>query len=329
MFLGYIHYFRALAIAFIVAGHAIDAFSWGDDATERALRIFVSNGSTLFVFIAGYLFQHLSPKYSPKSYFEAKLKNVILPYLIVSIPAIIVFALFIKRDGVWDGFYDNPVLLQVVLFYITGIHLAPLWFVPMIAIFYLVSPLLVYADKNSKSYYFLPLLIILSCLVNRGWPHESFVHFFSAYFLGMFFSRYKDRLNPIISKATVLFCALSAVLVFAAWEFYFSKGTMTYVNYLQKLSMSILFLGLFYRVNDSLDSRFISYIAEVSFGVFFVHSYFITGNKMMYEKLFQALPTGNLLVYALFALFTLLSCVLMMYLTKKLTGKNSRYLVGC
>ena len=65
MFLGYIHSFRALAILFIVGGHCIDFFNWseGSAAIERMLRILISNGSVLFVFIAGYLFQHLAIKY--------------------------------------------------------------------------------------------------------------------------------------------------------------------------------------------------------------------------------------------------------------------------
>jgi len=64
MFLGYIHSFRALAIFFIVAGHSIDIFMWSiDSELERFLKIFFSNGTALFVFIAGYLFQHLSVKY--------------------------------------------------------------------------------------------------------------------------------------------------------------------------------------------------------------------------------------------------------------------------
>lgn len=55
MFLGYIHYFRALAIFFIVAGHSMDAFTWHSKDIERIIRIIFSNGSVLFVFIAGYL----------------------------------------------------------------------------------------------------------------------------------------------------------------------------------------------------------------------------------------------------------------------------------
>lgn len=235
MFLGYIHSFRALAILFIVGGHCIDFFNWSDNSetTERLLRIFISNGSVLFVFIAGYLFQHLAIKFQFKKYYVSKLRNVILPYFLVSIPAIIIFVFFMQRETVWQGFYDNPPLLQGVYFYLTGMHLAPLWFVPMISLFYIISPILVIADKKQYFYWVLPITILISCLVSRGLPHQSFIHFFSVYLFGMYFSHYKTQLNATISKTGILLLFGGLALTFACFEYVYMKGTMTYINYLQ------------------------------------------------------------------------------------------------
>lgn len=168
MFLGYIHYFRALAIFFIVAGHSIDAFTWHSKDIERIIRIIFSNGSVLFVFIAGYLFQHLLPKFTPYKYYKSKITNVIVPYILISIPAIIAFTAFVERQTVWEGFYDNTIFMQVGLFYLTGKHLAPLWFIPMISLFYVIAPLLEKTDKNKTIYYLLPAFILLSCFIGRG-----------------------------------------------------------------------------------------------------------------------------------------------------------------
>ncbi|MFD2167979.1 acyltransferase [Thalassotalea euphylliae] len=329
MFLGYIHYFRAIAIFFIVAGHTIDAFAWpaGSDI-ERVLRILISNGSTLFVFIAGYLFQHLTTKYSTKKYYLSKLKNVIVPYLLISIPAIVIFVAIMVRETAWQGFYDNPEWLQVILFYVTGIHLAPLWFVPMITLFYLVAPLLVKGDKSGKLYWLIPLAIVTSCFVARGLPHQSFIHFFSVYILGMYASRYKEALNPILgqTKTILLFGAL--VCLFAFVEFSTTDATMTYWNYLQKTSMCFFFIGLLFKVNDKLTSKFVSNIADTSFGVFFIHSYVLTGMKMGYDKLSGGKVSGDILSYSVMAIFVLLLCVFIINAIQKVFGKKSRYLVG-
>ncbi|OUS28926.1 hypothetical protein A9Q99_11160 [Gammaproteobacteria bacterium 45_16_T64] len=329
LFLGYIHYFRALAITFIVFGHVIDAFIWDEgSALERILRIFISNGSTLFVFIGGYLFQHLSPQYRSNKYFKSKVKHVIAPYLLISIPALLIFTTFLERETVWQGFYDNPVFVQIGLFYMTGKHLAPLWFIPMISIFYVVSPLLIKADKNNTIYYFLPLFIVISCFVGRGLPYQSFIHFFSVYLLGMACSKYKDTINPILSNCTFIVGSFLIVLFFATTEFFRVGGTMSWLNYLQKIFMSVFFLGLFFRINDKLNSKIIGYTAEVSFGVFFIHSYFISGNKLIYTSFLEKLPAGNMIFFILLSIATLTACVCLVFAFQKITGKYSRVLIG-
>lgn len=330
MFLGYIHSFRALAILFIVAGHAIDFFTWPQDSAdiERLLRIVMSNGSVLFVFIAGYLFQHLAVKYQHKKYFINKLKNVIVPYLLVSIPAIVVFVFFMTRETVWPGFYDNAPWQQVIYFYLTGFHLAPLWFIPMISLFYLIAPLLVYADKTRYFYWLLPIAIIISCFVSRGLPPQSFVHFFSVYMLGMYCSHFKVQLNDKLSQKQVLVTLALFILGCVLYEFYMMAGTMTYVNYLQKIAMSVFFVGLLYRLGEKTNYKLIHTTANASFGVFFIHSYVLTASKMACEKLFGTKVAGSLLLYPILTLSILLVCVAIIVAMQKLLGTRSRYLVG-
>lgn len=328
MFLGYIHYFRALAIFFIITGHSIDVFTWGDIDIERSLRIFLSNGSVLFVFIAGYLFQHLSGKFDQRKYYKSKIKNVITPYFIISIPAIVIFTTVLERDPIWAGFYDNSTLEQIALFYLTGKHLAPLWFIPMIFIFYIVAPLLVIADKNKAIYYCLPLFILLSCFISRGLPPQSFLHFFSAYLLGMYCSKFKSFINPLISRNIFIIFTATLVSLFSLFEFFYMEGTMTYVNFLQKLSMAIFFLGLFIKYNSHLNSKFISVIADTSFGVFFIHSYLLTSGKLLYLNVNGAAPEGNLVSYFIVAVATLLICSFIITQIKRIFGKHSKLLVG-
>jgi len=328
LFLGYIHYFRALAITFIVAGHAIDAVVWSNVELGRLMRILLSNGSVLFVFIAGYLFQHLSDKLSGRKYFTSKLTNVILPYLLVSIPAIILSVTVFKQDRVWPGFYDASIAEQVVLFYLTGAHLAPLWFIPMISIFYLVSPLMLKADKGRLIYLLLPVFMLVSCFVGRGLPHESFVHFFSVYLMGMCFSKYKEEANLMISRLPVLGLMFASVVAFTLIEWQLTTATMSHWNYLQKMAMSVFFLGLFVRYNSSLTSKFVSRIADNSFGVFFIHSYILTGGKMLYERATGSLPDGNVLLHFAITLTVLMVCFYLIELVRKIFGKRSRMLVG-
>ena len=328
MFLGYIHYFRALAIFFIIMGHSIDIFIWNDIYIERTLRILLSNGTVLFVFIAGYLFQHLSSKFDTKKHFKSKIKNVITPYFIVSIPAIVIFTTILERD-MWAGFYDNSILEQVGLFYLTGKHLPGLWFIPMIAIFYVIAPILVKIDKNKTIYFCLPLFIALSCFVSRdGFPPQKFIHFFSAYLLGMYCSKFKEIINPLISLNIFIAFTFTLMSFFAVYEFLFMEGTFTYINYLQKLSICIFFLGLFIKFNSYLNSKFISVIADTSFGVFFIHSYYLASGKLLYLKINGEPAVGNLVLYFIIGISSLLICTLIITLIKRGFGKHSKLFVG-
>jgi hypothetical protein len=331
MFLGYIHTFRAIAIYFIIAMHCIDVFHWENSRVlERILRISISNGTVLFVFIAGYLFQHLSLRYKYKKYLIAKFRNVIIPYLVTSIPAVLIFTLVLKRETVWDGFYNDPIWLQVINFYLTGQHLAPFWFIPVITIFYLVSPGLVFADRSKLFYYLLPVFVLVSCLVGRGGnsPFISFVHFFSVYSLGMFFSRYKVFLNNWLSKTSIIYCAIFTVLCLWMCEFYFTKTTYTYFNFLQKLVFCILILGILIRLGEKATHHFMNLVADASFGVFFVHSYVLFLGKILTQKTFGSLPQGSLWAYFLVTVITLLVCMALIYTIKAAFGHKSRLLVG-
>ncbi len=332
MYLNYIHYFRAIAIIFIVASHVIGVFVWsGTPELVKILRIFIQNGSTLFVFIAGYLFQHLSKKYETRKYYSSKLKNVIAPYVIVSIPAIFIFVFFLQQNNVWEGLYDKPIGVQIVYFFLTGTHLGPLWFIPMIAIIYILAPILIKADKDGRIYYLLPIFIILTCLVHRGWqgnPPQNFVHFFSYYLLGMFCSHYKEIINPIVKKNVYLIIFAFLVLLLGFLEYYYMEHTMTFFNSLQKIFLSLLLLGTLLKYNEKLTSRFVSYIADTSFGIYFIHAYCITASKLSYQHFFGELPNGNLLTYIIFSATILLICVAIIYAVKTVVGRNSRYLVG-
>ena len=328
MFLGYIHYFRALAITFIVAGHSIDALVWNNEDVERLIRIFLSNGSVLFVFIAGYLFQHLSNKLRGMRYFSSKVKNVILPYFLISIPAIIISVTIFEQDRVWSGFYEKSIWEQVVFFYLSGAHLAPLWFIPMICIFYLISPLLLELDKGRLIYVMIPVFMVISCIVGRGLPHHSFVHFLSVYLLGMYFSKYKAEINPVISQVSVIGLTLWLMIGLAMVEFLFTTATMSHWNYLQKLSMSVFFLGLFIRYNEHLTSKFVSRLADNSFGIFFIHSYALTSGKILYERSFGSLADGNAVLLIGVIGGTLIVCFYLIEMIRTMFGKRSRMLVG-
>src|ERR1019366_3460625 len=129
MFLRYIHSFRALAIALVVAAHCISLFDWGHLGWQNQLIQSLIPNCTVF-FISGFLFQHLSHKFEYRRYLKSKLQNVLLPFVIVSLPMIAAQA--VNQSGAFDPtcIHHWPTAAQNVAFsLLTGYHIMiPFWF---------------------------------------------------------------------------------------------------------------------------------------------------------------------------------------------------------
>jgi surface polysaccharide O-acyltransferase-like enzyme len=108
MYLQSIHNFRALAILIIVMGHMYAYGLMSEDAITLTIINFLTGATALFVFISGFMFHHVffdSFKY--QKFVMAKVKNVLVPYLILSSLAIAV--LYTREGGFFRfHFYGVP-----------------------------------------------------------------------------------------------------------------------------------------------------------------------------------------------------------------------------
>src|SRR6478609_5971512 len=124
-FLHYIHFFRGLAILFIVGLHACISLTWeGAPLQKKFALVLFNNGTVLFVFISGYLFYHLSKdRFDYKEYLKKKFLYVILPYLFVSIPALFDKFFIDKMGDHWwmdHGFGQKSILAKLLILLVTG-----------------------------------------------------------------------------------------------------------------------------------------------------------------------------------------------------------------
>lgn len=343
MFLNYIHSFRAVAILFIVAGHCVYLFEWESiRGQERLMKSLMQNGTVLFVFVAGFLFQHLSHKFTYGRYLKSKLLNVILPYVIVSIPMITVQAL--TQRGAFDPTFEHhwPTVAQNVLWsLLTGYHILPFWFIPMIAVFYLLAPLLLWIDRDGRFYYALPVLLTVTVFVHRpsDFTHiwHSCAYFLPVYLYGMWFSKHReavmdwhDRWLAWLIAAVVAVVGLEVVYlerggaIGSAALFSTENGTLG-TNAVQKLLLCGVLLALLRRYGAFFDGK-LKYLAEISFGIYFLHMYFIQGYTRFVAG--DVFPTAALWRYALAVIVVVSLCVICLWLAKKILGRHSRRVVG-
>ncbi|MCQ9377368.1 acyltransferase [Methyloversatilis sp. XJ19-49] len=336
-FLQPIHQFRAIAIVLIVGAHVLPVVEWKSHLAERLVAGFTNESSTFFMFISGFLFQHLSQRFEYRRYLWTKFLNVILPYLLLSLPAIAMFVFVTQRSGLWPGFYDMPKWQQIAMFVLTGKHLAPMWFIPLMALFYLVAPLLVWADRHARSLYWLILpLLVFSALSGRGGqygPISMFVYFLPVYLFGMVCARYRERVLDLTERALLPLSACALVL----YALFVAEVPLGFtIQTVLKPVMIPLILWALFRWGGRFGTK-LDYLAEISFGIFFVHAYFIAaarlvlagksdtpGTVISHEVLLQ----GDLFMFVVAMFVVILGSMAFIRLAQHLFGRHSRMLVG-
>lgn len=344
-FLSHVHMFRALAIICIVAGHGL-CFQpdWGAQENARsALLDLFGNGTVLFVFIAGYLFHHLSGKFVYSHYLRSKFRNVVLPYLLISIPAI---ALAIRNGSIAHyrpEWVDAPWWQQAAWYYLKGgAHLNySLWFIPMITIFFVLAPLFMWVARHPRFYLLVPALLLVSMGLHRPiFPNletgRLFVFFVPIYMLGMAWSQYRELADAWVARNLGrLACAWLALLVaqlmwgiehgsYASVEvFDFSSGWIDWVL-LQKLVACPLLLGLLQRYGHRFP-KLLDRVADYSFSIYFFHVYVFLGLRLTLDRVTLESPVmgwGTRLVAGL------VCSMLIAYLGRKIFGRYSRSIVA-
>jgi surface polysaccharide O-acyltransferase-like enzyme len=346
-FLPYIHNLRGLAILIIVGAH-VRGFGhhWATNYDDfQYLRSLFDNGTILFVFIAGFLFPHLTHNnFKFGSYFTQKMKVVILPYVLISIPVIFYRVHLENHRMIWaPTFHENPIVVKWFLYFVTGMHLAPVWFIPMIFLVYLTSPLLHRLD-NAKFYnVYFPVVFIAGMFTFRPQynanPILACLHFLPIYMTGMWASFNRKKLfqlgNKLVIPLVIVYIMLSVLDVSQTIrfpkEFGFEQilsGEGFYFNTLtfKTIVFCFVLLLLFHHyANNKL--KFLYVLADYSFGIFFVHQFFIIAVRAILPR-FSIPDDYTFSGFSVFYLFVILASLATVWIVKTVTGNKSRYLIG-
>ena len=356
--LNYINVFRGLAILLIVAGHTMQ-FGESGSLTERISFEVFCGGTALFIFISGFLFQHLSGKYEFKNYISKKWTNVILPYLWTAIPGILFCFIFpVRYENPLEGL--NPVIQIPMVLSVGRIHNVPTWFIPMIVLFFLSSWILLKLEKKGWLYKLLPLMFLVTIFyqrpeleyymvldlsyVERWFVYLKYVligyaHFFSMYVFGMYCSSHKDVIDKFWKFRwlfIILMISVAGLNVYSGLNAGFTNGTLS------KIFLTILVLAYLKHYDEWLISheklnKFLDFTAKYSFGIFFVHWYFFFLYNLIFD-LQNVLPiTGGVLAtlglvfvrFVVVALCSIVSLWLVRTLLLKINPEiNTRSFIG-
>jgi len=344
MHLKSIEYFRAIAIVLIVAGHCYAISGWNIDTfAELVLANLISGGTSLFVFISGFLFHHVFyQKFNYRKFMIKKFRNVYLPYLFLSIfgiwHAIVIRIPFPEfYFGPEETLYDQ--IIRPALLYLWTGGIFAYWYIPFIMGIFLLSPLFINFIESSRRFRvcLICLTLAVSLFMHRPVNNfsilQSIVFFLPVYLIGIFCSLEKERIYArlsgrdwLLAVAVVLLAILQTVCYGSAGNL--QKAPLAYngidIGLLQKLLLSVFFMVFLHRY-EHFDSRILTKLASASFAIYFLHGWFIhafsrvQNNYSALNGLQLLLPLTALVIYASYLLARLIKSAL---------PKHSRMLIG-
>jgi probable poly-beta-1,6-N-acetyl-D-glucosamine export protein len=340
VFLKNIHYFRGIAIIFVVMAHCTSISGIGNEGfIERLITNLISGGTVLFVFIAGFLFQHIyARRFKYKFYLHKKLERVLIPYVILGLPGIYYWVIYKDAGFHLDIVGSNP-SLAYLFYFLTGSSMTAYWFVPFIYTIYIISPLLLtFMRWSTKTKLILIALgLIVSGLISRPVANintiQSVLYFLPVYMIGALSAQNYDRLKYYLRKYDwVLFLsALMVGVIDAKWgngiihKPAFEFGGIDLILF-QKLILTFGLIGFMQRV-AKYNIPVLTRLADISFPIFFIHPQLIfasgifLGDNKMWANPGAGLFLANLLIL-------LAASSVIAYSIKYIFKNRSKFIIG-
>ena len=348
MRLNSIDYFRAVAILFIVAGHSFG--SWKvDNFIEKAIFNLLTGGTTLFVFISGFLFHYIYYRnFSYKTFLLKKFRYVYFPYLLLTLSGITYY--LISEENLpsqgplgidhLETLFDY--IHMIALYLWTGKIVVGYWYIQFIAIIFILSPVFIYYMKFpfwARNALFL-IFLIQSMLIHRPFgnfsPWHSVLYFLPIYLMGINVSIHRKKVIDFISDKTLIIGMLVLALALLQASIYSKHGNFhkieifSYQNMdiiiLQKIALCFFLMSLFHRFEErQLNS--LKGIASMSFAIYFIHPWIL---KLLFKSeflnYFKVVPELGLTVFRASVVFILSMTIA--YFTKILLKEKSRFVTG-
>jgi hypothetical protein len=350
-FLSYAHSFRGIAILMIVGGHAIWVFDWPEDSLVRnGLADLLENGTVLFVFVAGFFFHYLSARFEYWDYLGKKLKNVILPYCLMAAPSVLISSLVPSFYHEYPALEGRGFVFRAGWFLINagaGLNRA-LWFIPMITLFYLAAPLLMFFVRYPRLFLLVPPLVIVSAFAHRdAYPNLDILglafYYLSAYLAGMWASHQRARLEKLLPRIWPWLAAAVAVATIlmvtladhhgnyeGARLFSQEHGVIDWV-FLQKMLVCLTLLGVTMQFQRQIAGP-LKFFGDTSFAIFFIHYYFIVivAHIITAVSASTGLPLtqGGFLPWMIAFTVVVAASVGCIAAARKLLGRRSRMIIG-
>ena len=336
-------YLRGISIALIVLGHSIFL---AQPEFPALLENLLRGGTGLFVFISGFFFHRVFyARFNYSKFIAKKASGLLIPFVLISL-----FALLLRMLGWWlDGINWREIALYSWYTVRNLYVLYPHWYIPFIFLTFLCSPLhwLYIRARLPVQLIVLAAFFLIAIFLHRPQSNANFVqslvYFTPYYLLGMLVSLYHTQLRKqhwpllILSMALVTITALAQTYVWIRLGNY-HKAAFTYdgvdLQFIQTFFACIALLALCRHLHWPWLQRHLSWLAELSFPIFFIHPLLTLAleNLVRLKPIAPffpvATPGQSLLVFILVFLIQFYGSAAIALALKKLLGSRSRLFIG-
>ena len=184
-------------------------------------------------------------------------------------------------------------------------------------------------------------LLIISIFSSRPYininPFLGFMHFCGFYLLGIFINKIDSKITKInrLTISTILIFSLSGFIILLIYyggnfklnnsyiSFGENLGTFNPVQFGKFFLLIFVFILLFKFYNKKY--KILSYLAEISFGLFFVHGFYM----LIFSKYFSTIISDGLF-RLIFEFILVIPCsIATVYVLKLILKTRSKYVIGC
>ncbi len=315
---------RASAIVLVVIAHALGAMlELGDYRFATISRLFYHVNS-VFVLVSGFLFAMLLAGFDYRTFLVGKAKTIVAPYLVMSVVPIALYLVGSKKISHLGApaWVDTPIE-ETGFMILTGTHLGPFWYVPMICLIYLMTPLLKRLD-DKRAYWSIAPLLLIALAVGRPQgdndPVIAAVFYLPVFIIGMALCRYQRIAFPWLMRTWPALLP-GFLLVLLPQSFHLGATPA----FLGKLLFALGLIGVLLLVSRSVP-RLMLELGELSFGIYFVHGFVIAAIVMVAER--GWVPVHGGIAFILLTAVALAGSFTIVRLVKACTGSWSRQIIG-
>jgi len=346
-FIPAVHAFRAFAILNVVFVHCFGFMLYYAeheapkiDVTiiKNLTQVLFHDSTIYFALISGILFSLILAPRGYLAFFKAKLFNVVSPYIFMTC----LFAYFFWGKGgefiVFDG--SISAFFKAVLIHLTrGSASFTLWYIPVLLVLYLVTPLLAKLIALPNFKYLLFIIMLLPLIISRNWPEvvwENYVYFIGAYTVGLWVGTNYQKVVQFVELRMNWVALIALVTTLVLYGFYeWEVKTWRFISlresvfYIQKLSLAALALVLFQKVPKKLPV-WVDILARYAFPIYFMHGFLLDALYTALQALGLSIPNTAvaMLVSVLVTGVILLVCVVVTYVLQRVLARRSRHFIG-